>query len=82
MSSKAPKQTLICLLDCMAHMQEIPAEVENTFLDRTIKAFTRVRKNCSTAPSLNMGGPGTISCALGPLLTVYMVYNSLSVQMQ
>lgn len=42
---QAPKQTLISLLDCMAHMQEIPAEVENAFLDRTIKAFTRLERN-------------------------------------
>lgn len=43
-SSKAPKETLTCILDCMAHMLTIPEEVENAFLDRTIKAFTWVRK--------------------------------------
>ncbi|XP_033483898.2 protein tyrosine phosphatase domain-containing protein 1 [Epinephelus lanceolatus] len=37
---QASKQTLTCILDCMAHMLEIPQEVENAFLNRTIKAFT------------------------------------------
>uniref|UniRef100_A0A3P8TB58 Protein tyrosine phosphatase domain-containing protein 1 n=1 Tax=Amphiprion percula TaxID=161767 RepID=A0A3P8TB58_AMPPE len=42
---KAPKETLTCILDCMAHMQNIPDEVENAFLNRIIKAFTWVRKS-------------------------------------
>uniref|UniRef100_A0A672IVA4 Protein tyrosine phosphatase domain-containing protein 1 n=1 Tax=Salarias fasciatus TaxID=181472 RepID=A0A672IVA4_SALFA len=37
---KAPKETLTCILDCMAHLQAIPEEVEKAFLNRTIKAFT------------------------------------------
>lgn len=41
---QAPKQTLSCILECMAHMLRIPEEVENAFLNRTIKAFTWVRK--------------------------------------
>ncbi|XP_033943636.1 protein tyrosine phosphatase domain-containing protein 1 [Pseudochaenichthys georgianus] len=40
---KACLQTLTCILDCMAHMQQIPEEVENAFLNRTIKAFTWMR---------------------------------------
>lgn len=42
---QAPKQTLTCILDCMAHMLAIPEEVENAFLDRTIRAFTWVRQS-------------------------------------
>lgn len=42
--SQAPRETLMCILDCMAHMLMIPEEVENAFLNRTIKAFTWVRK--------------------------------------
>ncbi|XP_068609548.1 protein tyrosine phosphatase domain-containing protein 1 [Brachionichthys hirsutus] len=37
---QATKETLMCILDCMAHMLRIPAEVEKAFLNRTIKAFT------------------------------------------
>lgn len=40
---RAPTETLTCILDCMAHMQMIPEEVETAFLNRTIKAFTWVR---------------------------------------
>ena len=43
-SSQAPRQTLRCILDCMANLLMIPEEVENAFLKRTIKAFTWVRK--------------------------------------
>ncbi|XP_056158131.1 protein tyrosine phosphatase domain-containing protein 1 [Lampris incognitus] len=43
---QASKETLMCILDCMAYMLTIPEEVENTFLDRTIKAFTHLQK-CS-----------------------------------
>lgn len=34
------KETLTCILDCMAHMQFISEKVEKAFLKRTIKAFT------------------------------------------
>ncbi|XP_068996682.1 protein tyrosine phosphatase domain-containing protein 1 [Embiotoca jacksoni] len=36
----APKATLTCILDCMAHMLTVPEEVEDAMLYRTIKAFT------------------------------------------
>ncbi|KAM6977829.1 protein tyrosine phosphatase domain-containing protein 1 [Aplochiton taeniatus] len=39
---EAPKQSLMCILDCMAHMLAIPDEIEEAFLDRTIKAFTQL----------------------------------------
>ncbi|XP_039460256.1 protein tyrosine phosphatase domain-containing protein 1 [Oreochromis aureus] len=42
---QAPKETLTCILDCMAHMLKIPEEVENTFLNRALKAFTWVDIN-------------------------------------
>uniref|UniRef100_A0A3Q3KN71 Protein tyrosine phosphatase domain-containing protein 1 n=1 Tax=Monopterus albus TaxID=43700 RepID=A0A3Q3KN71_MONAL len=38
------RETLTYILDCMANMLTIPEEVENAFLNRTIKAFTWVRK--------------------------------------
>ncbi|KAK2851614.1 hypothetical protein Q5P01_007890 [Channa striata] len=34
------KETLTCILNCMANMLTIPVEVENAFLNRTIKALT------------------------------------------
>uniref|UniRef100_A0A9J8ABV1 Protein tyrosine phosphatase domain-containing protein 1 n=1 Tax=Cyprinus carpio carpio TaxID=630221 RepID=A0A9J8ABV1_CYPCA len=37
---KGQKQTLLCILDCAAHLLPIPEEVENAFFERTIKAFT------------------------------------------
>ncbi|KAJ8360866.1 hypothetical protein SKAU_G00173910 [Synaphobranchus kaupii] len=39
---KGPRQTLVCILHCMAHLLTIPGEVEGAFLDRTIKAFTKI----------------------------------------
>ncbi|XP_074537257.1 protein tyrosine phosphatase domain-containing protein 1 [Halichoeres trimaculatus] len=37
---QASKETLMCILDCMAQMMTIPEEVETEFLNRTIKALT------------------------------------------
>ncbi|XP_041946510.1 protein tyrosine phosphatase domain-containing protein 1 isoform X1 [Alosa sapidissima] len=39
---KGHKQTLLCILDCAAHLLEIPEEVEKGILDRIIKTFTKV----------------------------------------
>lgn len=41
---QASKETLTCILNCMAQMLMIPEEVEIEFLNRTIKALTWVRK--------------------------------------
>lgn len=32
----------MCVLDCAAHLLRIPEDVENAFVERTIKAFTWV----------------------------------------
>ena len=42
--SQAQKETITCILDCMAHVLTIPKEVEDAFLHRTVKAFTWVRQ--------------------------------------
>lgn len=34
--------TLLCILDCAAHLLPMPEEVESSFLNQTIKAFTKV----------------------------------------
>ncbi|KAK3536641.1 hypothetical protein QTP86_015442 [Hemibagrus guttatus] len=39
---KGHKQTLLCILDCAAHLMKLPDEVEMAVLHRTIKAFTRI----------------------------------------
>lgn len=52
LSFQAPKETLICILDCMARMQMIPEEVENAFLNRTIKAFTWVREEKNSVDNI------------------------------
>ncbi|XP_029995126.1 protein tyrosine phosphatase domain-containing protein 1 [Sphaeramia orbicularis] len=42
---QAPRETLTSILHCMANMESIPEEVENAFLNRTIKAFTWKQNN-------------------------------------
>lgn len=37
---KGQNQTLLCILDCAAHLLNIPEDVENAFVERTIKALT------------------------------------------
>ncbi|XP_022538184.2 protein tyrosine phosphatase domain-containing protein 1 [Astyanax mexicanus] len=39
---KGHRQTLLCILDCAAHLLKLPDEVESAVLNRTIKAFTWV----------------------------------------
>ncbi|XP_012693979.1 protein tyrosine phosphatase domain-containing protein 1 isoform X2 [Clupea harengus] len=39
---KGHKQTLLCILDCTAHLLEIPEDVEKDILDHIIKTFTKV----------------------------------------
>uniref|UniRef100_A0A3Q1F1J3 Protein tyrosine phosphatase domain-containing protein 1 n=1 Tax=Acanthochromis polyacanthus TaxID=80966 RepID=A0A3Q1F1J3_9TELE len=43
--SALDQETLTCILDCMAHMQNIPEEVESAFLNRIIKALTWLDNN-------------------------------------
>ncbi|MBN3325369.1 PTPC1 protein, partial [Atractosteus spatula] len=49
---KGPHQTLICILDCLAHVQTIPEEVEQAFLQRTIRAFTRIGLDSDDGPMI------------------------------
>lgn len=39
--------TLLCILDCAAHLLPMPKEVETNFLHQTIKVFTKVSKQKS-----------------------------------
>ncbi|XP_061908729.1 protein tyrosine phosphatase domain-containing protein 1 [Entelurus aequoreus] len=42
---QAPRETLVCILDCMAHLLSVPEQVDLAFLKRTIKAFTWMDHN-------------------------------------
>ncbi|XP_035593845.1 protein tyrosine phosphatase domain-containing protein 1-like [Oncorhynchus keta] len=49
---QAPREMLMCILDCMAHVLTIPEEVEAAFLERTIKAFTKMGKCSAVYPAM------------------------------
>ncbi|KAK9953871.1 hypothetical protein ABG768_015991 [Culter alburnus] len=40
---RASGETVMCILDCFAHLFTIPEEVESAFLERATKAFTKMR---------------------------------------
>ncbi|XP_067228506.1 protein tyrosine phosphatase domain-containing protein 1 [Chanodichthys erythropterus] len=40
---RASRETVMCILDCFAHLFTIPEEVESAFLERATKAFTKMR---------------------------------------
>ncbi|CAK6957453.1 protein tyrosine phosphatase domain-containing protein 1 [Scomber scombrus] len=64
---QAPKETLTCILDCMAHMLIIPEEVENTFLNRTIKAFTWMESNSVDGYNVYESMTSVLRCVLEDL---------------
>ncbi|XP_034023256.1 protein tyrosine phosphatase domain-containing protein 1 isoform X2 [Thalassophryne amazonica] len=39
---KGHRLTLLCILDCAAHLLPVPKEVETNFLNQTIKVFTNI----------------------------------------
>ncbi|TNN79706.1 Protein tyrosine phosphatase domain-containing protein 1 [Liparis tanakae] len=39
---KGHRLTLLCILDCAAHLLPMPEEVEDSFLNQTIKVFTKI----------------------------------------
>lgn len=39
---KGHRLTLLCILDCAAHLLPMPEEVEASFLNQTIKVFTKI----------------------------------------
>uniref|UniRef100_A0A8D3E4M1 Protein tyrosine phosphatase domain-containing protein 1 n=1 Tax=Scophthalmus maximus TaxID=52904 RepID=A0A8D3E4M1_SCOMX len=44
---KGHRLTLLCILDCAAHLLPMPEDVETRFLNQTIKVFTKVSFNTS-----------------------------------
>ncbi|XP_036959448.1 protein tyrosine phosphatase domain-containing protein 1 [Acanthopagrus latus] len=67
----APKQTLECILDCMAHMQVIPEEVEDAFLKRTIKAFTWMENNSEEESQVYESMTTVLRCVLEDMRLMY-----------
>ncbi|TDH10438.1 hypothetical protein EPR50_G00074500 [Perca flavescens] len=61
---EASKQTLTCILNCMAHMMEIPEEVENAFLNRTIKAFTWIKNKSEDGSKVYESMTTALRCVL------------------
>ncbi|XP_078110005.1 protein tyrosine phosphatase domain-containing protein 1 [Sander vitreus] len=61
---QASKQTLTCILNCMAHMMAIPEEVENAFLNRTIKAFTWIQNNSEDGSKVYESMTTALRCVL------------------
>ncbi|XP_013880929.1 protein tyrosine phosphatase domain-containing protein 1 [Austrofundulus limnaeus] len=70
--SKAPKETLTCILDCMAHMQTISEEVENAFLHRTVKAFTWMTTNTEDGRKVYDSLPSVLRSLLKDMRSVAM----------
>lgn len=68
------KETLICILDCMAHMQFITEKVERAFLKRVIKAFTGVQDNTPEGSELHKSLSPVLCCVLddkrAPLIVI------------
>ncbi|XP_077459792.1 protein tyrosine phosphatase domain-containing protein 1 [Stigmatopora argus] len=61
---QAPKETLICILDCMAHLLTVPEEVENAFLNRAIKAFTWMESNSNNGSQVYESMTRVLRCVL------------------
>ncbi|KAM3621411.1 uncharacterized protein V6R79_010884 [Siganus canaliculatus] len=51
---KGHRLTLLCILDCAAHLLPMPEEVEATFLCQTIKMFTQIDPASEKNKSLHM----------------------------
>ncbi|KAG7228130.1 hypothetical protein INR49_013413 [Caranx melampygus] len=61
---QAARETLTCILDCMAHMLTIPEEVEIAFLNRTIKAFTWMKNTSEDGSKLYESMTPVLRCIL------------------
>ncbi|KAG7229700.1 hypothetical protein INR49_012747 [Caranx melampygus] len=61
---KGHRLTLLCILDCAAHLLPMPEEVENNFLNQTIKVFTKI----DPAPEENESLYVTLKAILTPIL--------------
>ncbi|XP_042367359.1 protein tyrosine phosphatase domain-containing protein 1 isoform X2 [Plectropomus leopardus] len=61
---KDHRLTLLCILDCAAHLLPMPEEVETSFLNQTIKVFTKIDPASEKNESLYT----TLKAILTPIL--------------
>ncbi|KAF0035432.1 hypothetical protein F2P81_013190 [Scophthalmus maximus] len=61
---KGHRLTLLCILDCAAHLLPMPEDVETRFLNQTIKVFTKIDPASEKNESLNV----TLKAILTPIL--------------
>ncbi|XP_063063889.1 protein tyrosine phosphatase domain-containing protein 1 [Engraulis encrasicolus] len=75
---KAPKETLMCVLECFAHALDIPEAVDDAFLERITKAFTQIEKDSSE----DVGVYQTMLSILRPILTEMRRVVQLQLELQ
>ncbi|XP_067854806.1 protein tyrosine phosphatase domain-containing protein 1 isoform X2 [Heptranchias perlo] len=61
---KGQYQTLLCILDCMAQLRDLPFDVEDAILTRAIRAFTKVSFDADEGPKVY----NTLKTILKPIL--------------
>ncbi|XP_061650156.1 protein tyrosine phosphatase domain-containing protein 1 isoform X1 [Phyllopteryx taeniolatus] len=61
---QAPKETLMCILDCMAQLLTVPLEVEHAFLNRAIKAFTWMESSSNNGSQVYESVTRALRCVL------------------
>lgn len=61
---KGHRLTLLCILDCAAHLLPVPKELETSFLNQTIKVFTKM----DPASEENKSLYATLKAILTPIL--------------
>ncbi|XP_038668660.1 protein tyrosine phosphatase domain-containing protein 1-like isoform X1 [Scyliorhinus canicula] len=61
---KGQYQTLLCIIDCMAQLRDLPFDVEDAILTRAIRAFTKVSFDADEGPKVY----NTLKTILKPIL--------------
>ncbi|XP_048404212.1 protein tyrosine phosphatase domain-containing protein 1-like isoform X3 [Stegostoma tigrinum] len=61
---KGQYQTLLCILDCMAQLRDLPFDVEDAILTRAVRAFTKVSFDADEGPKVY----NTLKTILKPIL--------------
>ncbi|KAK1158611.1 protein tyrosine phosphatase domain-containing protein 1-like isoform X1 [Acipenser oxyrinchus oxyrinchus] len=61
---KGPQQTIVSIVDCVAHLHSIPEDVEEAFLARITKAFTKITFDAADGPMVY----STLKAILRPVL--------------
>uniref|UniRef100_A0A3Q1BHT7 Protein tyrosine phosphatase domain-containing protein 1 n=2 Tax=Amphiprion ocellaris TaxID=80972 RepID=A0A3Q1BHT7_AMPOC len=61
---KGHRLTLLCILDCAAHLLPVPEQVETSFLNQTIRVFTKI----DPASEKNEALYATLKAILTPIL--------------